>query len=155
MTLEIQDPQKLLSSIFNSFAPERCLGIGLAAFALMIVLLLPNSYAVSAAQSGSGVGDPLRGKDLLEKRCGGCHSLDSDKEGPRLRGVFGRKAGSLPSFKYSDALKTANFTWDADSLDKWLTDPDKLIPDNDMEFHLEKAGDRLDVIAYLKQLSNR
>ncbi|HJX00360.1 MAG TPA: c-type cytochrome, partial [Terriglobales bacterium] len=87
--------------------------------------------------------------------CGGCHSLDNDKEGPRLRGVYGRKAGTVSTFKYSDALGKTAVTWDDISLDKWLTDPDKFIPDADMAFHLEKADERTDVVAYLKQISGK
>jgi cytochrome c len=94
-----------------------------------------------------------RGKETLEKRCGGCHALDRDKEGPRLRGVYGRPAGSVPSFTYSTGLKSAHITWDAESLDKWLTDPDKVVPDTDMAFHVDKADERRDIIAYLKDLS--
>jgi cytochrome c len=93
-----------------------------------------------------------RGKDLFERRCSGCHALDKDKEGPRLRGVYGRTSGSVPSFKYSDALKAAHISWDATSLDKWLTNPEKLVPDSDMAFQLVRVEERTDVIAYLKQL---
>ena len=99
--------------------------------------------------------DPAKGQDLFERRCGGCHSLDRDKEGPRLRGVYGRVSGTVPSFKYSDALKTAHITWDSASLDKWLTDTDKLIPENDMTFRVVKAEERSEIIAYLKQLSGQ
>jgi cytochrome c len=97
--------------------------------------------------------DPARGKELFEKRCTGCHALDKEKEGPRLRGVYGRTSGSVSSFNYSDAVKKARITWDAASLDKWLTDPDKVIPENDMSFQVVKAEERADIIAYLKQLS--
>jgi cytochrome c2 len=96
-----------------------------------------------------------RGKEVFEKRCGGCHSPERDKEGPRLRGVYGRVSGSVETFKYSDALKKARITWNAESLDKWLIDPDKLIPDNDMAFHVEKADERREVIAYLKEISGK
>ena len=99
--------------------------------------------------------DSARGKDVFERRCGGCHALDNDKEGPRLRGVYGRASGSVSSFKYSDALKNAHITWNAESLEKWLTDPEKVVADNDMAFHLEKADERRDVIAYLKSLSSK
>ena len=94
-----------------------------------------------------------RGKETFEKRCGGCHSLDRDKEGPRLRGVYGRPSGSVSSFNYSTVLKSAHINWDAESLDKWLTDPDKVVPDTDMAFHVDKADERRDIIAYLKELS--
>ena len=103
----------------------------------------------------SDAGDPIRGKDLFEKRCGGCHSLDTDKEGPRLRNVYGRKAGNIASFKYSDALKGAQFTWDQNSLDKWLTNTESVIPDNDMDFHVPKADERSDIIEYLRVSSGK
>jgi cytochrome c len=99
--------------------------------------------------------DPAHGKELFEKRCVGCHALDKEKEGPRLRGVYGRTSGAVPSFKYSDALKNAHITWDDASLDKWLTDPDKVAANNDMAFHLGSADERSQIIAYLKQLSGR
>ena len=94
------------------------------------------------------------GKELFEKRCTGCHALDNEKEGPRLRGVYGRRSGTVASFQYSNALKTAQITWDATSLDKWLVDPEKLVPDTDMAFQLGKAEERTEIIAYLKGLSS-
>ncbi|HEV2987091.1 MAG TPA: c-type cytochrome [Candidatus Angelobacter sp.] len=110
-----------------------------------------SSTKVSAGQNDSG--DPNHGREIFGKRCAGCHALDREKEGPRLRSVFGRKSGSIAGFKYSEALKSANVIWDASSLDQWLTDPDKFIPDVDMDFRLSDASERNDVIAYLKQLS--
>ena len=95
--------------------------------------------------------DATQGKTTFEKRCSGCHSLDREKEGPRLAGVFGRKAGTVASFKYSDALAKSGITWDEKSLDKWITDPDKLVPGNDMTFGLQSASERADIIAFLKQ----
>ena len=94
------------------------------------------------------------GKELFEKRCSGCHALDKEKEGPRLRGVYGRMSGTVTSFQYSNALKAAHITWDATSLDKWLADPEKLVPDSDMAFQLVRAEERTDIIAYLKELSS-
>lgn len=105
--------------------------------------------------SGPGAGDPIRGKTVFEKRCGGCHSLDQDKEGPRLRNVYGRKAGSIPSFKYSDSLKAAPFTWDTAQLNKWLTDTESLVPDNNMDFHVPTAEERADVIEFLRVTSGK
>jgi cytochrome c len=63
-------------------------------------------------------------------------------------------SGSVPSFQYSDGVKGVHIIWDETSLDKWLTDPEKFIPDNDMAFQLVKAEERTDIIAYLKQLSS-
>jgi len=94
------------------------------------------------------------GKELFEKRCSGCHALDKEKEGPRLRGVYGRMSGTVTSFQYSNALKAARITWDAASLDKWLAGPEKLVPDSDMAFQLVRPDERTDIIAYLKELSS-
>lgn len=99
--------------------------------------------------------DPANGKMLFEKRCAGCHSLNAEKEGPRLGNVFGRSAGTVPNFKYSDALRSAHVTWDESSLDKWLTDPDSLIPDNDMAFHVPKAEERADIIRFLRESAGK
>lgn len=98
-------------------------------------------------------GDAGRGKQLFEKRCTGCHSLDQSKEGPPLRGVYGRTAGKAPGFAYSAALQSSQLAWDDASLDKWLTDSGSLIPDNDMAFHVPRAEERADIIRYLKTLS--
>jgi len=95
------------------------------------------------------------GKEIFNAKCSKCHTLDTDKEGPRLRGVYGRQVATVPSFQYSDSLKGAKFKWDDTTLNKWLTDPDAMVPDNDMAFHLESASDRKAVIAYLKSLSGK
>jgi cytochrome c len=93
------------------------------------------------------------GKALFERRCGGCHALDRNKEGPRLGGVYGRTSGSVNAFQYSDSLKKAKIVWKEETLDRWLTDTERLVPNNDMTFHVEKADERSDIIAYLKQTS--
>jgi cytochrome c len=112
---------------------------------------------VIAALVGSAIllafGSPEEhGKDVFVRRCSGCHAPDLDKEGPRLRGVFGRKATGMPGFGYSDALKKVNVRWDDASLDRWLSDPDAMAPDTDMAFRLADAEERRAVIAYLKSL---
>jgi cytochrome c len=134
-------------------SPARWVSICLGVFAISVILLLPSSSAVVIEDATSA--DATRGRQIFDHRCTGCHGFDNDKEGPRLHGVYGRKSGTVPTFKYSDAVKNAGVTWDEVSLDKWLTDPDKFIPDNDMDFHLEKANERADVIAFLKESSGK
>jgi cytochrome c len=99
----------------------------------------------------AGPGDPVRGEAVFAKRCTGCHALDVDREGPRLAGVYGRKAGSVAGFTYSAGLKKSGVTWDEATLEKWLSDPDLMVTDNNMSFSVPKAAERLDIIAYLKQ----
>jgi cytochrome c len=101
----------------------------------------------------SSAPDAVRGKEAFEKRCGGCHALDRTKEGPMLRKIFGQRSGSNVGFPYSDAVKNSHLTWDERTLDKWLEDPEKLIPNNDMATRVPDATDRANIIAYLKSLS--
>lgn len=119
----------------------------LIAITLTVAAISGASLLMARADSVS------RGQQIFEHQCTKCHALDSDKEGPRLRGVYGRAAASVPSFQYSDALKNSKITWNDATLDKWLTDPSALVPDTYMAFHLSNGGDRKAVIDYLRQLS--
>jgi cytochrome c len=98
-----------------------------------------------------GDGDAARGKAVFEKRCIGCHALEADREGPRLAGVYGRKAGSVAGFTYSTGLKNLGVTWNDATLERWLSDPDLVVKDNNMSIGVPKAEERRDLIAYLKQ----
>lgn len=130
-------------------------GIGFAWFAACVLLTTAAASPAGVALRAPDTGDPVRGQELFEKRCGGCHSLDADKEGPRLRNVYGRKAGSISTFQYSDALKRAQITWDESSLEKWLTDTESVVPGNDMDFHVPKADERADIIEFLRASSGK
>ena len=92
----------------------------------------------------------LDGRVVFEKRCGGCHSLARDKEGPRLGGVYGRVAGSLESYEYSEALKRSGIKWDDATLEQWLIDTEKLVPGNNMAFRVLSAEERRAIVAFLR-----
>jgi cytochrome c len=109
--------------------------------------------AVVAAALVFALQPPQKGQDLFARRCSGCHALDINKEGPRLRGVYGRRAAALADFGYSDSLKNAGLTWDAVTLDRWLTDPDKIAAGTDMAFRVIDETERKAIIGYLKTLS--
>lgn len=111
----------------------------------------PTDVATSSLAPSAGEGDAVRGKNVFEHRCTGCHSLDQNREGPRLRGVFGRPSGSLSDFDYSPALKQAHITWNETSLERWLSDPDAFVAGNNMEFHVAKPQERSDLIRFLKE----
>jgi cytochrome c len=96
-------------------------------------------------------GDPVQGKLVFEKRCVGCHTLEQNREGPRLAGVFGRISGQVPNFSYSSALKDAHILWNEDTLDRWLTDPDSFVPQNNMSFRVTKPDERRNLIRFLKE----
>jgi cytochrome c len=118
------------------------------------LVLIPASavllVGIASLSSFAGEPDPRTGKEVFARRCSGCHALDSNKEGPRLRGVLGRKAGTAPDFLYSEALRKSGFTWDENRLNQWLQNPDAVVKDTDMEFRLSNPDERAAVIVYLK-----
>lgn len=94
--------------------------------------------------------DPDRGRQLFAERCAACHSLDTNKAGPMLGNVVGRRAGSAPGYSYSSALRGAELTWSADTLDRWLADPRKFIAGAKMPIRVLDASARRDLIAFLE-----
>ena len=119
----------------------------------ILVALISTAALLAQAPAGKVlVGKVLTGKDMFEKRCTGCHALENDRTGPMIRGVYGRKAGTAGAFAYSDALKNSGLTWTPEVLDKWLSDPDQLVPGNDMAFRVAKQEERAAIIEYLRTL---
>ena len=105
-----------------------------------------------ASGSAQADGDPTAGKKVYNK-CKACHALEvgKNKVGPSLAGVFGRNAGLVEGFKYSDAMSASGVVWSEESLDQYLADPKGFVPGNKMTFPgLKKEDDRENVIAYLK-----
>lgn len=112
---------------------------------------LSSTLPTGSSLSTSTDGDAMLGQQIFEKRCTGCHSLDKNREGPRLRGVFGRTSGQIPGFPYSSALKNAHIIWNEQTLDRWLADPDAYIPNNNMDFAVIKQQERQSLIRFLKE----
>ncbi|MBV8911285.1 MAG: c-type cytochrome [Gammaproteobacteria bacterium] len=115
-----------------------------------IAIVLASASLYVAASPGTTAGDATRGKAVYQL-CMACHSLDDDDVGPRHRGVVGRTAGTVPGYPYSPALKNSHIVWDRDTLDRWLTNPQALVPGAKMFFAMPKAQDRADVIEYLSE----
>ena len=108
-------------------------------------------FVAALAGETAAAADLKNGKKVFRK-CAACHSLDAGKIkiGPPLHGVLGRKAGTVPKFKYSKAMKSANVVWSAETLDKYLANPKKFVPGNRMPFPgLKAAKDRADLIGFL------
>jgi len=89
------------------------------------------------------------GADAFADRCSLCHLPEGGGEGPSLKGVVGRKAGSLPGFAYTPALAASGLTWTKAELDRFLTDPGKLVPGTAMGVRVEDAKIRAAIIDYL------
>src|ERR1700682_488105 len=115
------------------------------------VLALVTLASLSSALADQG--DASRGQQDF-RACAPCHSLQPDQNmtGPSLANLWGRKAGGLSSFdRYSDALKSSGIIWDDRALDGWLTDPQRMVPDNEMPFEgIKDNRVRADLLAFLK-----
>lgn len=114
------------------------------------ILLLMSGAAVAMAQVE---GDPKRGAEIY-RSCTVCHSLREGTHltGPSLAGIWGRKAGSDTSFKrYSKQLAGSDITWDENTLNAWLADPEAMVPGNYMPFRgIQDDKVRTDLIAFLQ-----
>jgi len=123
-----------------------------AVLAVTLGLLVPTA---TLADAGKG--------QQVFQRCAACHSVaerqnadQGNLPGPNLRGVVGRRAGTLAGFEYSSAMvdagKTDNVVWTPETLDKYLTDPDDVVPGTAMRLNFPLTpNDRRDVIEYLEQ----
>jgi len=117
--------------------------------------LLSLPFIAAAFLSTAKAADSARGAVLYESKCGGCHALDENRYGPAHRGVFGRKAGSAAGYAYSSAVASSGVVWSAETLERWLSDPEKLIPGQKMNVSVPSQQDRLDLIAYLQAQSRK
>jgi cytochrome c len=111
---------------------------------------LMTLLVVAAARAD---GDAGRGEARFQE-CAACHKLEAgaNEVGPSLHGVFMRKAGELADFRYSPAMKRSGIIWTAETLDKYIADPQALIPANRMPYAgMATADDRADLIAYLQK----
>jgi cytochrome c len=98
-------------------------------------------------------GDAARGEKRFDE-CAACHSVERgvNNVGPSLAGIFTRKAGELPDFRYSPAMKRSGIAWSPQTLDNFVGDPQKLVPANRMPYAgMADAGARADLIAYLRE----
>ena len=96
--------------------------------------------------------DPVNGMAKFAL-CRSCHTITKggpNLTGPNLYGVFGTKAAAVPGFDFSDDMKNSGFTWDAPTLDKWITDPRAALPQTKMTFlGVKDPKDRADIVAYV------
>jgi len=125
------------------------IGMNRALVLLQVAVIGPALLVAAQAWSA----DAVRGKELYEARCGACHSIDDNRVGPAHKGVVGRKAGTAADYDYSPAVKTSTIVWNVDTLDRWLTDPEKTIPGQKMGYSVPLEQDRSDIIAYLAKVS--
>jgi len=115
---------------------------------LCLLLMLFSSASVAAAASATA-------GQAVFNRCKICHTIEASGRnivGPNLHGIFGRKAGSMPNFAYSPAMKESGVVWDDDTMAKYLRDPKQFIPGDRMAFPgIKDEGQLADLLAYLHE----
>ncbi len=131
------------------------------AFSSVALILLLSGLGLESRvlAQDSGAGDADHGKILFQQSCAICHADGSGpgttaivKQGPSLVGVLGRRAGTSANFNYTQAMRDSGLTWDAPTLNHFLTNPTVAVPGTTMPITVTKDADRLDLIAYLSTL---
>ena len=123
-----------------------------ACSALLILL------SISTVPQEPARADAASGQLLFNNACRTCHTMKEgdNRLGPNLHNIIGRKAGSLPNYGYSSAMKGADFIWDKERLDRFFAKPDEVVPGNNMKPYggLTSAEDRAKVIEFLESSTN-
>ncbi len=141
----------VVASVVVAALGATTIAIGAGAPRTALAQTMPGGAGLGSV-AGSVAGSATRGAEAYEARCTGCHSVAADRVGPRHAGVFGRKAGSVPGFDYSPALAKSGVVWNAQTLERWLSNPEGLVPGQRMGYQLGDPQIRADVIAYLATL---
>jgi cytochrome c len=109
--------------------------------------------AFAALACARAAPDAARGEKVYD-RCMACHALAADRVGPHHCGLIGRRAGSVPGFEYSPAMKKSGIVWNDSTLDRFLAKPLAVVPGSTMTYDgVADAGERADLIAYLKKVN--
>mgnify|MGYP001472047247 CR=1 FL=1 len=122
--------------------------------AIVLAALLASGAAFAQGGPAPKSAEEAAGKQVFHQ-CAACHSLDSSKNafGPSLYNVVGRKAGSMPRFDYSEALKASNITWTEDNLRQWIAGNDTFVPGTRMRHvAITDKAEQDYLIAFLKAL---
>ena len=121
------------------------------ALSAMAFMLASPSALPQVSQST----EDASGQQAFNNACRTCHMVKEgdNRLGPNLHNVVGRKAGSLPDYGYSSAMKEAGFVWDEEKLDRFIANPDEIVPGNNMKPYggLSSGDDRKTIIGFLAQ----
>ena len=133
----------------NDLSVRPVTAVVFGALAIALAATSPEGFAGDKVQPAA---DSEHGKAIYTQECQGCHAPNETRVGPKHCGVFGRRAGTVPGYPYSDVMKEAGFLWDAKHLDDFLKSPITYLNGTNMGYvGLDSAKDRADLIAYLRQ----
>lgn len=144
-----------------NFTTHFNLSITLSGLAMILGLALtgcdktPPDYRAEVSLPEYSTGDAARGKLLYKEACSQCHQLTPglNKKGPQLLNIYGAPAADLEDYNYSQSLRDSGWVWDAETLDPYIADPAKVLPESKMlSDPMPDASERTDIIAYLSTL---
>ena len=122
---------------------------------LMMTALGGIAYALSSPSALPQAAQDVSGQQAFNNSCRTCHMVreGDNRLGPNLHKIIGRKAGSLPEYAFSSAMKEAGFVWDEEKLDRFIANPEEVVPGNNMKPYggLSSSEDRKKIIAFLAQ----
>ena len=122
----------------------------ISAWSAMACMLASPSALPQASQGAADAG-----QQAFNNACRTCHVVreGDNRLGPNLHRIVGRKAGSLPDYAFSGAMKEAGFAWDEEKLDRFMANPDQVIAGNSMKPYggLASGEERKKIIAFLAQ----
>jgi cytochrome c len=128
----------------------------MSAFRVALALAIGGALGTVALFAGSTPGRAQSAPSpqaAYESKCGGCHSVDSNRVGPLHRGVIGRTPGAVPGYAYSAAIKRLGGVWTPARLDQWLQNPQRLAPGSKMYLSVSDPAQRKVIISYLQSVS--
>ena len=116
------------------------------------LILVGAEIALATGGAAAATAGDAQAGEAIYSRCVACHAFEYDRTGPRHCGLFGRRAGTVAGFDYSDAMKGSHIVWNAKTLDRFLAEPMAAVPGTSMGYAgVTDPGERADLIAYLEQ----
>lgn len=107
------------------------------------------------AAAGTDPGSDIARGAAIYARCGACHALTHHRTGPKHCGLFGRRAGSVSDFDYSEAMRRSQIVWSPETLSRFLQDPTGVVPGTNMGYAgISDPRERADLIAYLEDATS-
>ena len=122
---------------------------------VFLIMAISGMACVLSSPSALAQAGDVSGQQAFNNACRTCHMVreGDNRLGPNLHKIVGRKAGSLPDYAFSSAMKEADFVWDEEKLDRFIAKPDEVVPGNNMKPYggLSSGDDRKKIIAFLAQ----
>jgi len=124
----------------------------------LAIAIPPTAIVAGFLLCAPGLAQDDAGQIAFNNACRTCHTVreGDNRLGPSLYRVIGRKAGSVPNYNYSESMKKADLVWDKSNLDRFIANPEAVVPNNNMKPYggIASAEERGKIIAYLESATH-